>query len=69
MLQTTMLMVTLQLNNTMEMMPGRSKDGDYTLAINIKHATELTNKYITTTKLHLKEFILTSTKAWFTLEV
>ena len=62
-------MAILQLKNTTATISGRARDRDYTLAINIKHATEFTNKYTTTTKLHLNEFILANTKAWFTLEV
>ena len=63
------LMVTLQLKNTTTTMPGRAKDHDYTLAIEIKHATERTSKYTATTKLHLNEFIFAKTKHWYTLEV
>ena len=65
MLWTALFIVILQLNNTTATMPGRVKDDDYTLAINMEHAAELT----TTTKWHLNEFILVNTKACFTLEV
>ena len=69
MLRTTILVVTLQLSNITATMPGRAKDRDYTMAIKVKHATELANKYTTTIKRHLNEFILANIKACFTLEV
>ena len=53
MLRTTILMVALQLNKTTATMPGRAKTVSTPWPINMKHATELTNKYNITTKLHL----------------